>query len=157
MVNTKAWVTAGVTALLLSIPFKEMDVAPPFVPEEVIVQEQTQRAEELPNRGAVRTLEGFEITWYNDSGYTYSGRKAEAGVTCAVDPKVIPLNSVIRITMPDGTQYIRRADDTGGAVKGRIVDIHADQPSGELRRRGRTYDCKVEILELGDGKAEWER
>ncbi|MDO5292435.1 MAG: 3D domain-containing protein [bacterium] len=48
---------------------------------------------------------------------TASGRKAVAGRTIAVDPKVIPLGSKVVI---DGHTYI--AEDTG--VRGKVIDIY---------------------------------
>lgn len=91
-------------------------------------------------------LSGFEVTWYNDQGKTASGRYVKHGVTASVDPSVIPLGSWIELTFPDGTVLTRRADDTGGAVNGRIVDIYASASTRELLQRGRTYGVKVRIL-----------
>ena len=51
-------------------------------------------------------------------GLTASGTPASEGRTCAVDPEVIPLGTEIEI---DGVKYI--AEDVGGAVKGRRIDI----------------------------------
>lgn len=63
-------------------------------------------------------------------GITKSGRKVEAGVTIAVDPKVIPLGSWVEVMYPDGRVEKRRADDTGGLIKGRHVDIYVPDASG---------------------------
>jgi len=52
-------------------------------------------------------------------GYTKSGRKVKKGITVAVDPKVIPLGSVLI----DDTGHIYIAEDTGNMVKGYMVDI----------------------------------
>jgi 3D (Asp-Asp-Asp) domain-containing protein len=57
-------------------------------------------------------------------GITRSGRPVTEGVTIAVDPKVIPLGSWVEIMYPDGTIERRRADDTGGLIKGRRIDIY---------------------------------
>lgn len=51
-------------------------------------------------------------------GITASGTVATEGRTCAVDPEVIPLGTEIEI---DGVKYI--AEDVGGAIKGRRIDI----------------------------------
>lgn len=51
-------------------------------------------------------------------GYTYTGVKATANRTIAVDPDVIPLGTKVEI---DGREYI--AEDIGGAVDGERVDI----------------------------------
>ena len=52
-------------------------------------------------------------------GITASGAKLQAGTTVAVDPRVIPLGSHIII---NGHEYI--AQDTGSAVKGKVIDIY---------------------------------
>lgn len=42
----------------------------------------------------------------------------------AVDPKVIPLRTKVRVTYPDGTPLGDfTAEDTGGAIKGNRIDI----------------------------------
>lgn len=88
----------------------------------------------------------FQVTWYNDYNYTKSGRFVTDNVTVAVDPRVIPLDTWIKIEMPDGREFIRRADDTGGKVKGNIIDIYDNVSTKELYRRGRTHGVKVTIL-----------
>lgn len=44
--------------------------------------------------------------------------KAMINHTVAVDPKVIPIGSILKI---DNIEYV--AEDVGGAVKGKIIDI----------------------------------
>lgn len=90
--------------------------------------------------------ENFEVTWYNDYGYTKSGRFVTDGVTIAVDPNVIPLGTWVKLTFPDGREMIRRADDTGSAVKGHIIDVYDNAPTSVLLERGRTHGVKVTIL-----------
>lgn len=61
--------------------------------------------------------------------YTASGAQAETGVTVAVDPKVIPLGTSLRI---DGLgDFI--AQDTGSGVKGKHLDIYMDSHEEALR------------------------
>lgn len=55
-------------------------------------------------------------------GITASGLQVEEGVTCAVDPEVIPLGAEIQVLFSDGTVGTFRATDTG--VKGEWVDIY---------------------------------
>lgn len=101
-------------------------------------------------KGAAQLVgSAFEATWYNVTGTTRSGRQTQDGVTVAVDPNVIPLGSLLRITFPDGRVYNREAQDTGGAVKGHIVDLYSSASTRELLRRGRTHGVKVEILRRG--------
>lgn len=54
-------------------------------------------------------------------GITYTGTVATAGRTVAVDPRVIPLGSTVRI---NGHDYI--AEDIGGAIKENRVDVFFD-------------------------------
>ena len=51
-------------------------------------------------------------------GITASGKRASTG-TIAVDPKIIPLGSLVEI---EGLGVFR-AEDTGGAIKGKRIDI----------------------------------
>ena len=60
----------------------------------------------------------FLVTCYDIHGRTASGEEA-GPQSVAVDPSVIPLGSEIYI---DGVGY-RRADDTGGGVRGHHIDI----------------------------------
>ncbi|MCF8565384.1 3D domain-containing protein [Alicyclobacillus tolerans] len=52
-------------------------------------------------------------------GITYSGTRAKVNRTVAVDPRVIPIGTPIYI---EGLGW-RLAEDTGGAVKGRHIDV----------------------------------
>lgn len=53
-------------------------------------------------------------------GITYSGSKAEEGRTVAVDPSIIPLGSTVFI---EGIG-VRKAEDTGSAIKGSKIDVY---------------------------------
>lgn len=61
---------------------------------------------------------------------TKSGRVAKENHTVAVDPDVIPLGSTLLI---DGTVYI--AEDVGGAVKGRMIDVWVGNPENSFGRK----------------------
>lgn len=56
-------------------------------------------------------------------GITASGVQATPDVTVAVDPAVIPLGSDVLVDYGDGEIHYYRADDTGGAIKGRHIDL----------------------------------
>ena len=64
-------------------------------------------------------------------GITSTGTLATSGRTVAVDPTVIPYGSIVMI---DGHEYI--AEDTGGAIEGKRVDIFFDNHS-EAKAYGR--------------------
>lgn len=56
-------------------------------------------------------------------GITYSGVKATPGVTVAVDTSLIPLGSDVLLDYGDGIINYYRADDTGNAIKGKMLDL----------------------------------
>lgn len=62
---------------------------------------------------------------------TKTGTVPQEGRTVAVDPKVIPLGTEIII---DGQTYI--AEDTGSAVKGKMIDIYLEDHN-ETEKYGR--------------------
>jgi len=65
-------------------------------------------------------------TAYSAGTTTATGTKVHIG-SVAVDPKVIPLGSKLYIVAADGKSWIYGyavAEDTGGAVKGNIVDLY---------------------------------
>lgn len=96
------------------------------------------------------TLTGFELTAYTahyastnkheghpEYGITASGTKVMEGRTIAVDPSVIPMGWWVYI---DGLGY-RRAEDTGGAIKGKKIDVYFESEEyAEIfgRRQGYT-------------------
>lgn len=72
--------------------------------------------------GQARTMVA-EVTAYtygdgNGNGLTATGTRPRPGI-CAVDPKTVPLGSVLYIP---GYGYAR-AEDTGGLIKGNCVDV----------------------------------
>jgi len=72
------------------------------------------------NRAKVMTMEStaYLPTDGSSTGRTATGRKAQFGVV-AVDPRVIPLNSLVYV---EGYGFAIAAD-TGGAIKGNIIDV----------------------------------
>jgi len=89
-------------------------------------------------------------TAYTTEGYTNKrnaiGNVARVG-TIAVDPRVIPLRSKVYVTSANGKwDYgVAICEDTGGAIKGNIVDLFFDTLA-ECRTFGRRK-CIVYILE----------
>ena len=57
--------------------------------------------------------------WAN--GITSTGVTAQANRTIAVDPSIIPYGTRVLI---DGNEYV--AEDCGGAIKGKRIDIYFD-------------------------------
>ena len=66
---------------------------------------------------------------------TATGATATAGRTIAVDPKVIPYGTIVRI---NGHEY--RAEDCGGGVRGNHIDIF--------------FDTHPEVAKFGSQRAE---
>lgn len=76
----------------------------------------------------------FYVTFYaatveqcgNDLGITASGKKVTEDPTCwtvAVDPKVIPLGTKLKIDLDGYEDIVFEATDTGSAIKGNDVDV----------------------------------
>nr|WP_170143740.1 3D domain-containing protein [Paenibacillus flagellatus] len=74
-------------------------------------------------------------------GLTASGTKVSEGRTIAVDPKVIPMGWWVYI---EGIG-LRRAEDTGSAVKGNVIDVYFDNPD-YAKRFGMKRGYKVYII-----------
>ena len=98
----------------------------------------------------VRKIDG-EATAYTCEGQswntTFTGTTARVGAI-AVDPKYIPLGTVVYISSPDGESWVygtARAEDTGGAIKGHIIDLYMNTYR-ECINFGRR-SCSIYILE----------
>lgn len=74
-------------------------------------------------------------------GITRSGSKAEEGRTVAVDPSIIPLGSTVLI---EGIG-IRKAEDTGSAIRGARIDVYMNNLN-EAVEFGVKKNVKVFVL-----------
>ncbi len=98
---------------------------------------------------SVKSVLACQATAYTCVGYTgttATGTTARVGAI-AVDPRVIPLGSRLYVVTDDG-QYIYgycTAEDTGGAIKGNIVDLYFNTWD-ECIQFGRR-NCTVYVLE----------
>lgn len=110
------------------------------------LETQKQETQRYKEEAASVVGHNFEVTYYNDYNYTKSGRFVKDGVTVAVDPNVISLGSWLELTFPDGSKMVRRADDTGGAVKGRVIDVYSSASDSTLLRKGRVHGVKVKLI-----------
>jgi len=89
--------------------------------------------------------ENFEATAYSLHGRTASGAPATTGVIAA-DPRVLPIGSRVRIEAGNYTgEYV--VADTGGAVKGKRIDIWTPSSREAMRFGRRTV--KLTVLHLG--------
>ena len=65
-------------------------------------------------------------------GITYTGTQATEGRTVAVDPTVIPSGSDVLLRYADGTEAIFTAEDCGGAIKSKRIDVFMDSHQAAL-------------------------
>ena len=109
------------------------------MPKVTVLSKHSPAVETLSKKGitfdAKQVLKNVTLTAYSageestgkkkgDHGYgmTASGTRVSEGRTIAVDPKVIPMGWWVYI---EGIGF-RRAEDTGGAVKGKKIDVYFD-------------------------------
>lgn len=121
-------------------------------------QKETTKAPTLADEASVEMIDNiFHVTYYSaydgtQVGITRMGTNmANGNITTkdgyrivAVDPNVIPLGTVMRITTGRGETFLGKADDTGGVIKGNKIDIAVSSPS-EALSFGRTT-AVVEIV-----------
>ena len=63
----------------------------------------------------------------------------QASRTIAVDPRVIPLGSKVRM---NGREYV--AEDTGGAIKGKRIDLFMGSHNEAMRFGKKFIDVYIE-------------
>ncbi|MGN7387747.1 3D domain-containing protein [Sporosarcina sp. SAFN-015] len=106
--------------------------------------------------GQAQTFQATAYTAYcaGCSGITRTGHDLRKSIyedgrrVIATDPRVIPLGSIVRVTLADGTTFEAVASDTGGAIKGAIIDI-AHETKAEALGFGRQT---VEVRMIRRGK-----
>lgn len=115
----------------------------PLVGEDVLITEDGQQL----RFSRVETFQATGYTaWIDDmTGTTACGTPARVGAV-AVDPRVIPYFTKMYIVSEDGVyDYgISSAEDCGGAIKGKIIDLFFDT-EGECWQFGRR-NIKVYFL-----------
>lgn len=116
----------------------------------------------MPSSDTGNTINGMkykkkitmEATAYSTSpsengGYTVSamGNPLGFGIV-AVDPSIVPLGSKVYVESVDGswTYGVASAEDTGGAIKGKRIDLCYGGSVSEVNKFGRR-SCNVYILE----------
>lgn len=102
----------------------------------------------------------FEITAYcsgtccsSGTGITASGNPAVEGKTIGVDPDIIPLGSKVKIVFSNGTEHVYRADDTGSAINGNIIDLYmgtAESGGHERALQFGRQTCRVYVEEINE-------
>ena len=108
----------------------------PELPEEDAIEEEAQedfeneKIEAALLEKAIR-LDDVTVTHYDPcvkccgktDGITATGVPVTPYYTVAVDPEVIPLGSEVLVDYGDGVIHYYRAEDTGGGVKGKHLDL----------------------------------
>ena len=105
--------------------------------------------------GKAQTYEATAYTAYCEgcSGITKTGvnlRKSiyhEGRRVIAVDPRYIPLGSIVRVTLSDGSNFEAVAEDIGGVIKGAIIDV-AHETKADANRFGR-QTVEVRLIRKG--------
>lgn len=105
-------------------------------PEEEETQNQSTPSQTAPSGGRVMVVQA--------TGYTHTGNRTATGTiprrgTIAVDPRVIPLGT--RIYVPGYGYGV--AEDTGGAVNGRIIDLFFNTRTEAINWGRRTVQIKI--------------
>lgn len=98
--------------------------------ETYIEQVEEYAPKTRPNRYVKDSLGVFSLTFYvpdEEWGYqTATGVRSQHLATCAVDPNVIPLGSMIQITGDNGQTLTLKCVDVGGGINGNKIDIFWD-------------------------------
>ena len=71
-------------------------------------------------------------------GITASGAPVQAGLTCAVDPKLIPLGATVLVDYGDQDLVYLKAQDTGGWIKGKHIDVAVESHTDALQAGRKT-------------------
>ncbi|HUV12875.1 MAG TPA: 3D domain-containing protein, partial [Acidobacteriota bacterium] len=113
---------ADLTVLEMTTPETPSTEVALSIPNSIGLDELVEEAAEEPGPPEGSLYEVFEATAYCDFGLTYSGVLVHRGIVAA-DPRVLPIGSVIEVS---AGQYsgIYTVMDTGGVVKGEIIDIY---------------------------------
>jgi 3D (Asp-Asp-Asp) domain-containing protein len=83
---------------------------------------------------------------YTSGRLTSEGTKPIAGITIAADPKVLPMGTRVRITEAGGYSGVYTVSVTGGAIKGRKIDVFV-RNYAEARQFGRKQ-VYVTVLDM---------
>jgi len=116
---------------------------------EPVNADSKNTAPEVLTRIVVLPGEIYSATAYSLRGRTASGKPVARGVIAA-DPRVLPIGTRVRVDAGAWSgEYV--VADTGGAVRGRRIDIWTPT-SGEAMRFGRRA-VKLTVLEVGGKRA----
>jgi 3D (Asp-Asp-Asp) domain-containing protein len=131
-------VVAFSIALVLLLGCTGTVIAPVMFPVEVLQEKLEPESEPEPPEPEPETVT-FEAT-----AYTWTGNRTATGTwpsrgTVAVDPEVIPLGTNLYI---EGYGEAV-AEDTGGAIKGQIIDLYMESEDECLQWGRRQVEVRV--------------
>lgn len=120
-------------------------------------QSSSNELETSSSSPETRTLGTFTVTFYaigdglTPSTTTANGTEVantiyspEGYRIIAVDTSVIPMNSIVRVTL-NGESFLAKASDTGSAVNGKKIDLLVNSPSEAIQRG--VQNATIELVE----------
>jgi len=131
-------VSGNVYAVPTSVAEKAIAEPEPIVEEAVepVVVEPVEVVAPEPEVITQAVTETYEATAYiamcdtGCSGITATGVDVRNSIyttdglrIIATDPAVVPMYSIVTVTLADGTSFKAQALDTGGAIRGNRIDI----------------------------------
>src|SRR5699024_262601 len=120
------------------------------------VGDAKESREKVKSESTATAGESFELTYYTArcagcSGITASGLDVSDGKTLyngmriiAADTSLLPIDTIIRVTNPDGSSYKGIVKDRGGDIKGNRLDVLVGSKA-EANAQGR-HSAKVEVI-----------
>lgn len=100
----------------------------------------------------IGTIYAPDLGGTNGTGITKVGNKVKNFRTCAVDPTVIPLGSIVAVKVKGRPELTRlwHAEDIGGAIKGKRIDFCVD---GTYAKK-KSFKGKVSVAIIRKGSGE---
>lgn len=121
----------------------KVEVVAEAIPSPAVQEETMEDKLQKANR-----IDGCDVTYYccelrphicgTGDGITASGAPVKAGVSCAVDPALIPLGSTVWVDYGDGELREYIAQDVGGAINGAHIDLAVETHDEALQMGRRT-------------------
>lgn len=140
------FLTASLTGYSIFIDTAASPLAPAAKAEFKSAEIETVTIQEIPeNEISDEDFIKFEATAYCDLGITFSGVYVQRGIVAA-DPRVLPIGSVIEVSAGDYSG-IYTVMDTGGVIKGEIIDIF--MPDYEEAVQFGRQGVKIKIIRKG--------
>lgn len=140
------------TVLSISVEYAE-EVLEEMVDKDLVVQEHdgrhmNHREKEIYKRMNVEATAYISYCDTGCTGVTRTGTNVQDSILhpsglkiVATDPDVIPLGSIVEI---DGELYV--ADDTGGAIKGKRIDLLMGVNNAKKARKFGRQDMSIKVL-----------